>query len=86
MRRLSGSDGALRIMIATSGGADCRLIRCRFMALMHCLAKTAGMYRCGCDRERQWKKASNQREQQQKSCGQALHGFVIRLRTPRGEA
>jgi len=45
MRRLSGSYGALRIMVAASGVADGTLISCSFVALVHCLAKTAGVYR-----------------------------------------
>jgi hypothetical protein len=44
MSWLSGSYGALGIMVAASGAADYTLIRVRFVAVVHCLAKTAGVY------------------------------------------
>jgi hypothetical protein len=82
MRRLRSCYSALGVVIAASGAADCKLISISFVALVDCLAKTTCVHRRSRDRERQWEKRSNQRENQQKSGGQALHGFVILSQNP----
>ncbi len=46
------------------------------MALVNSFPQAAGMGRRDGNRERQGRKASQKREEQQQSCGQAMHGFV----------
>ncbi|MGB9362420.1 MAG: hypothetical protein WCA99_12490 [Candidatus Sulfotelmatobacter sp.] len=46
------------------------------MAVMNSFAEAAGMRWWDCDRKRQRGKASHEREEQQKSCGQAVHAFL----------
>jgi hypothetical protein len=69
MRRLRSCYGALGVAVAASGAANCTLITISFMALVDCLAKTTCVRRGSRDRERQWEKRSNQRENQQKLGG-----------------
>jgi hypothetical protein len=69
-------------MVAASGAADCTLIRFCFVAVVYRFAKATCVYRRSRDRQRQWNKSSDQREQQQKSGSQTLHGVVILSRYP----
>jgi len=46
------------------------------VAVVSALAETAGMQRGSGSCKRDGRKASQEREQQQKSGGQALHGFL----------
>jgi hypothetical protein len=76
---------AAAVLVAAAGAADGALIRVRPVALVGCLADTAGVrWRSG-SRQCQRNKSSDKREQKQKSGGQALH-VLLRESEPQGGA
>ncbi|MGA8443499.1 MAG: hypothetical protein WB714_35130 [Candidatus Sulfotelmatobacter sp.] len=78
---LGGGDGAGAITVTATAVLHYRLPSVRgqrIVAVVNPLAEAAGMRRRGSNRERAGRKTSQEREQQQKSGGQAVHG-------PRGD-
>jgi hypothetical protein len=75
MSRLGCGYGAARVLVAAAVATDGdgALVRIGSVTLMHCFSEAAGVRRFSGDRERQWDESSQEREQQQKSGGQALH-------------
>lgn len=72
---MGSGHGAAAIVAAAAVAADRTLIRLSLVTMVRRLAQTAGVRRRSRGGQYQRRKYADQREQQQKSGGQALHGL-----------